>query len=105
MLKKELPFYTLVLIITSILILSYSNHFNNPFHFDDMHTIPGNKAIQSLKNIPQFFKDATTFSSLPANQIYRPGVTTLNELIFGLADNLFPFLFIITYLFLLAISF
>ncbi|MBL7882756.1 MAG: tetratricopeptide repeat protein [Bacteroidia bacterium] len=106
MLKKELPFYALLLIIVSILILSYSNHFNNPFHFDDMHTIHGNKAIQSLKNIPQFFKDASTFSSLPANQIYRPGVTTLNAIDFWLGGQPIPIPFyyhlsiFISYLFL-----
>ena len=27
---------------------------------------------------PEFFKDATTFSSLPANRAHRPMVTTLN---------------------------
>ena len=78
--KKHLAFYVLVVIILSLLIGAYSNHFNNPFEFDDGHTIVNNNAIRSLRNIPQFFKDARTFSTLPANQSYRPGVTTLNAI-------------------------
>lgn len=78
--KKELPFYLLVAFILTLLIGSYSNHFHNPFQFDDAHTIASNNAIRSLKNIPTFFKDARTTSSLPANQMYRPGLTTLNAI-------------------------
>src|SRR5438270_10507400 len=60
-----------------ILVATYANHFQNSFHFDDAHTIVSNAAIQSLKNIPRFFTDARTFSSLPSNQSYRPLVSTL----------------------------
>ena len=59
------------------LVAAYSNHFQNSFHFDDAHTIENNAAIRELKNIPRFFYDATTFSSLPSNQSYRPLVSTL----------------------------
>ncbi len=78
--KKQSGFYVLCLFTMALLIGAYSNHFNNPFQFDDAHTIVNNNAIRSLKNIPQFFKDARTTSSLPANQIYRPGLTTLNAI-------------------------
>lgn len=61
------------------LVLTYSNHFHNPFQFDDAHTIETNMAIRKL-DIGKFFTDATTFSTLPANQSYRPGVTTLNAI-------------------------
>src|SRR5256885_16122730 len=60
-----------------IILGAYSNHFQNSFHFDDAHAIVNNAAIQSLKNIPRFFTDARTFSSLPSNQSYRPLVSTL----------------------------
>jgi protein O-mannosyl-transferase len=56
---------------------AYANHFQNGFHFDDAHTIVNNAAIRELRNIPLFFRDATTFSSLPSNQSYRPLVSTL----------------------------
>src|SRR5215472_16173577 len=60
-----------------IIFAAYANHLHNSFHFDDAHTIVNNAAIQSLRNIPRFFTDATTFSSLPSNQSYRPIVSTL----------------------------
>ena len=64
-----------LLLIT--LITAYANHFHNSFHFDDAHTIVNNASIRDLRNIPLFFRDATTFSSLPSNQSYRPLVSTL----------------------------
>jgi tetratricopeptide (TPR) repeat protein len=62
----------LIIVITIV----YSNHFKNDFHFDDSHTIQNNLFIQNIKNVPLFFKDGTTFSSLPQNQSYRPVVST-----------------------------
>jgi hypothetical protein len=58
------------------LIGAYANHFHNAFHFDDDHTIENNVYIRDLRNIPRFFVDPQTFSSLPANQSYRPLLTT-----------------------------
>ncbi len=66
--------YILLLLIATT--ITYSNHFNNSFHFDDSHAVESNVYIRDIKNIPLFFKDGTTFSSLPANQSYRPVVTT-----------------------------
>src|ERR1700724_3553316 len=65
------------IVVGLAILAAYPNHFHNSFHFDDAHTIENNAAIQSLKNIPRFFVDATTFSSLPSNQSYRPLVSTL----------------------------
>src|SRR5207302_4312131 len=64
-------------LLSLLLLAAFANHFHNSFHFDDAHTIVNNAAIQSLKNIPRFFTDARTFSSLPSNQSYRPLVSTL----------------------------
>ena len=58
-----------------ILVGAYSNSFQNSFHFDDSHVVEGNLYIRSL-NIPLFFRDASTGTSLPANAVYRPLVTT-----------------------------
>ncbi len=44
-------------------------------------------------NIPLFFRDATTFSSLPSNQSYRPLVSTLLAIDYRLAHGLQPFWF------------
>ncbi len=65
-----------LLLLIGAVTLTYSNHFHNSFHFDDSHTIQNNLFIQDIKNIPLFFKDGTTFSSLPQNQSYRPVVST-----------------------------
>ncbi|MEW6468022.1 MAG: tetratricopeptide repeat protein [Bacteroidota bacterium] len=73
-------FILLSALVFALLLFAYSNHFHNPFHFDDDHTIVSNQYIRDLGNIPKFFTDATTTSSLPANQAYRPGLTTLNAI-------------------------
>jgi len=54
---------------------AYWNSLDNSFHFDDSHVVENNLYIRSLKNIPRFFRDATTFSSLPSNASYRPLVS------------------------------
>ncbi|WP_259071544.1 tetratricopeptide repeat protein [Mucilaginibacter sp. X4EP1] len=59
-----------------VTLLTYLNHFNNTFQFDDYHTIVNNANIRSLKNIPRFFSDGTTMSVLPQNQAYRPVTVT-----------------------------
>src|SRR3982074_2300703 len=73
-------------------LAAYANHFHNSFHFDDAHTIENNASIRELRNIPQFFRDATTFSSLPSNQSYRPLVSTLLAIDYRLG-GLQPFWF------------
>src|SRR6266480_1934305 len=75
------------------LLAAYVNHFHNSFHFDDAHTIENNAAIRELRNIPLFFRDATTFSSLPSNQSYRPLVSTLLAVDYSLGHGLQPFWF------------
>src|SRR6266699_3952110 len=75
------------------LVAAYANHFHNSFHFDDAHTIETNAAIRELRNIPQFFRDATTFSSLPSNQSYRPLVSTLLAIDYRLGGGLQPLWF------------
>lgn len=89
--KNKTIVYFLLLI--TVVTLTYSNHFNNSFHFDDSHTIENNLFIQDIKNIPLFFKDGTTFSSLPYNQSYRPVVSTSLAIDYwmGKGYNLFYF--------------
>lgn len=84
----------IALILYVGLILTYSNHFRNEFHFDDYHTITGNPSLKSLDNIPRFFTDGTTFSALPSNQSYRPLTSVSLALDYWLAGNTFdPFFF------------
>ena len=75
------------------LVAAYANHFHNDFHFDDDHTIRNNLFIRDLRNIPRFFVDPKTFSSLPANQSYRPLLTTTLALDYWMAGGLNPWAF------------
>jgi tetratricopeptide (TPR) repeat protein len=81
-----------VLLLIAILA-AYANHFHNSFHFDDAHTIENNASIRDLRNIPLFFRDATTFSALPSNQSYRPLASMLLAIDYKLAGGLQPFWF------------
>src|SRR5580692_3126769 len=88
--------------------LAYANSFQNGFHFDDFHTITDNPAVRSLRNVPRFFTDATTFSVLPANRTYRPMVSTMLAVDYALAnshgDGYAPFWFhFSTFLYFLAL--
>jgi protein O-mannosyl-transferase len=87
--RAALAVAVLIIAITA----AYANHFHNSFHFDDAHTIETNAAIHELRNIPQFFRDATTFSSLPSNQSYRPLVSTLLAIDYRLGGGLQPLWF------------
>ena len=72
---------------------AYANHFHNSFHFDDAHTVVNNVYIRNLHNIPRFFTDATTFSSLPANQTWRPIVSLSLAIDYKLGRGLNPLWF------------
>lgn len=89
--KKHPQLYLALVIIVTCIV--YINHFHNAFHFDDSHTVENNLYIRSLKNIPLFFKDASTFSTLPSNQAYRPVVTASLAIDYWLGNgyNLFYF--------------
>jgi Flp pilus assembly protein TadD len=89
--RKAFAGFGVALLVVAI-FAAYANHFHNSFHFDDAHTIVNNGAIQDLGNIPLFFRDATTFSSLPSNQSYRPLVSTLLAIDYELG-GLNPFWF------------
>ena len=79
----------LYLLWLAAMVLAYSNHFQNGFHFDDSHTIVNNKAIHEI-NILQFFKDASTFSTLITNQSYRPLTTLENAIDYNVGGGLVP---------------
>ncbi|GAA0731576.1 hypothetical protein GCM10009430_43900 [Aquimarina litoralis] len=85
--KFEIRILTIILISTFLL---YLNHFNNPFIFDDTHTIESNNSIRTLNNWTTFFTDADTFSSLPANRAYRPMITLMNAIDYNIAGELDP---------------
>lgn len=82
------PRGTLALPIFAAIVLfacAYANSWRNSFHFDDSHVVETNPAIRSLSDIPHYFTDARTFSSLPANQTYRPIVTSTLAIDYAIA--------------------
>lgn len=91
--RKNIKVFLFALLLLVAVTVTYSNHFHNTFHFDDMHTIVNNVYIKNIRNIPLFFKDATTISSLPANQSYRPVFVTSVAFDYWLGNGLKPFYF------------
>lgn len=83
----------LAVLLVAALTLVYWNHFDNAFQFDDSHTIVNNQYVTDIANLPLFFKDAKTTSSLPTNQSYRPIITSLNTIDYWLAGELNPRVF------------
>ena len=81
------------ILAVAAVILVYSNHFRNEFHFDDFHTITNNPYIRDLGNVPRFFTDTRTFSTLPDHRTYRPLLTTSFALDYLLAKGLNPLYF------------
>jgi tetratricopeptide (TPR) repeat protein len=109
---KPVPRYWIGLAWACLLLAvlaTYSNHFQNGFHFDDTHAVETNPYIRSLANIPRFFTDARTFSSYPPDQNYRPLVSTSLALDYRMAGGLQPFWFHVStfawFLVLLALMF
>lgn len=83
--KSEYIILVIILLVTTFV---YLNHFDNPFFFDDTHTISENESIQTLGNWTHFFTNADTFSSLPANRAYRPMITLMNAIDYSIAGGL-----------------
>ena len=82
----------LVLLLAAVLA-TYSNHFENAFHFDDQHTIVNNPYIGELRYLPRFFTDTRTFSVLPRNRTYRPLVSASLAIDHWLGKERKPFWF------------
>jgi len=80
-------------VLLALLTWVYIPSFDNPFVFDDQHSIVDNANIRTLENIPKFFSDVRYSSSLPNNQGYRPIVTTSLAIDYYLADGLDPVVF------------
>lgn len=83
----------LSLLTLFVLIVAYSNHFQNGFHFDDWHTIEENLFIRNISNIPAFFHDPRMFSVDPDHWGLRPLVTTTLAIDYKLGNGLNPFYF------------
>lgn len=85
--------WLLSVILAAAVVATYSNHFQNEFHFDDSHTMVNNVYIRNIRNLPLFFTDSTTSSSHPPNQTYRPIVVASTAVDYWLGGGLKPFYF------------
>ena len=90
---KNIRTFLILLGLIGVITLFYSNHFHNDFHFDDSHVIVSNPYVKDLSKAPQFFQDASTFSSLPQNQTYRPLLTLMFAIDYKLSKGLNPYWF------------
>ncbi|MGA8808513.1 MAG: tetratricopeptide repeat protein [Thermoanaerobaculia bacterium] len=89
---------------TALVIAAYANSLHNSFHFDDSHVIETNLYLRNLANVPRFFTDAHTFSSLPQNATYRPLVTLSLAIDYARGHGLDPLAFHTTQIALLLIT-
>jgi tetratricopeptide (TPR) repeat protein len=70
-----LPVLAFVIVAVAVALV-YLNAIENPFHYDDFHSIVDNPHIKGLGNIARFFVDATLFSEDPRSSMYRPVLLT-----------------------------
>src|SRR5579864_1270132 len=88
---RKLPIVLLGLML--LVLFAYRNHFQNAFHFDDFNTTVDNPLIRDLHNVPRFFTDASTFSTLPEHYIYRPITSASLALDYYFGHGFKPFYF------------
>jgi protein O-mannosyl-transferase len=87
--KKNNSLFILLCFLSFILlVLTYSNHFQNAFQFDDGHTIVNNVYIRDIGNIPLFFRDARAHGAQPQNQTYRPLTSATFAIDYWLGEGL-----------------
>ncbi len=85
------------------LFFAYANSLRNAFSWDDQHVIVNNVYIRSLSNVPRFFRDAYTFSSIPKHATWRPLVTLTYAIDYRLGHGLEPLQFHVTQIVLLVV--
>jgi Tfp pilus assembly protein PilF len=54
----------------------YSNNYRHDFALDDAYTIVGNTSLRSLREIPRYFVDPSTYTSIREQAEYRPVLQT-----------------------------
>src|SRR5207237_4210795 len=69
------------------LAISYRNSFGIGFYLDDSYGIASNPAIRSLRNIPLFFTDPFTLTTMQENVDIRPVLVTTFAINYALSGN------------------
>ncbi|MFC1511129.1 tetratricopeptide repeat protein [Candidatus Margulisiibacteriota bacterium] len=91
--KSKPLFIVAAFFLLLLLVLTYSNHWSNSFHFDDFHTIVDNPHIRSLDNTLSFFTDPQTATILPAVSSLRSLCTLSAAIDYKLGHGYNPFYF------------
>lgn len=60
------------LLLAAVCLGVYANSFDHAYQLDDSYTIVTNPNLRTLRNIPRFFVDPSTYTSLRAQVDYRP---------------------------------
>jgi tetratricopeptide (TPR) repeat protein len=104
---KDYLFWWLVpLVVLSAILFTWSNHFDNGFHWNDFPRIVDNRPVQSLRSVPRFVLNPRTFSDLPEQTEYRPLLLTTFALDYSVTDRPDPRAFHIdTFIWFLALIF
>ena len=66
----------LPLVLIALPFVVYSNNYQHEFVLDDHYTIVGNTSLRSLRNIPSFFVDPATYTTIREQADYRPVLQT-----------------------------
>src|SRR5207244_11094110 len=69
------------------LAISYGNSFGIGFYFDDSYGIASNPAIRSLRNIPLFFSDPFTLTTMRENVDIRPLLVATFAINYAISGN------------------
>src|SRR5438445_6289568 len=69
------------------LAVSYANSFGIGFYFDDSYGIASNPAIRSLRNIPLFFTDPFTLTTMRDNVDIRPVLVVTFAVNYAISGN------------------
>ena len=83
--RRDVSIAVRVLVIV-VPLLVYANTIQNPFHYDDAHSIVENIHIRSLSNVPSFFIDPGMFSAEESVAMYRPLLLTSFALNYAISD-------------------
>jgi tetratricopeptide (TPR) repeat protein len=68
-------------------LATYYNAFRNAFQLDDFHIAVNNPWVHSLRNVPRFFVDPFTFSTIQSNADYRPLLSATYALNYAISQD------------------
>src|SRR2546422_11413732 len=88
--RRFIPFGVVAALIIAAVIGAYSNTFANGFHLDDEYGLIQNPWIRSLANVPHFFADPFTLTTLARNADDRPVLHTPYALNYAISHDTPP---------------